>query len=209
MFIYYKPIHSILLYTFLIVSVYVKAQNIDLISSSNSTFNKKTVGVLHANKNSIQNGYTLLYPSNSKKTFLINNNGKIINQWTSDYTPGQTAYLMDNGNLVRSCKTNNTVFKLGGIGGRIEIKNWNDDLLWEWELSDSTKCLHHDIKPLPNGNILAIMVEKKSLKDVVHAGRDTSKLSDKELWNEVILEIKPIDKNKCKIFLQDLTGFDG
>jgi hypothetical protein len=202
MFISYKPIHSILLYTFLIVSVYVKAQNIDLISSSNSTFNKKTVGVLHVNKNSIQNGYTLLYPSNSTKTFLINNDGKIINQWTSNYNPGQTAYLMDNGNLVRSCKTNNIVFKLGGIGGRIEIKNWNDDLLWEWELSDSTKCLHHDIKPLPNGNILAIMIEKKLLQDVVSAGRDTLKLSDKELWNEVILEIKPVDNNKAEIIWQ-------
>ena len=202
MFINYKPIQFILIFTFLFFSNYTKAQSFDLITSSNSTFNKKTVGVLHVNKNSIQNGYTLLYPSNSTKTFLINNDGKIINQWTSNYNPGQTAYLMDNGNLVRSCKTNNTVFKLGGIGGRIEIKNWHDDLLWEWQLSDSTKCLHHDIKPLPNGNILAIMVEKKLLPDFVNAGRDTLKLSDKELWNEVILEIKPIDNNKAEIVWQ-------
>ncbi len=166
------------------------------------TKKKPNVGVIYSKPATIQNGYVLLVPSNFTKTFLINNEGRLINQWSSNYLPGQSAYLMEDGSLIRSCKSDNTVFRLGGIGGRLEKKDWNDQLLWEWELNDSNKCLHHDITPLPNGNILVIMIERKFFKDVFLSGRDTAKLNEKELWTESVLEIKPKGKNEAIIVWQ-------
>lgn len=179
-----------------------KSQNISLISSSNNIYNKKNIGTTYFKEATIQKGYTLLTPSNSTKTFLIDNQGRIINQWSSNYLPGQSAYLTEDGCLIRTCKTNNTTFKLAGIGGRLEKKDWNDQLIWEWELNDTNKCLHHDISPLPNGNILVILVERKFLSDIILSGRDTSKLSDKELWTESVLELQPKGKNEAIIVWQ-------
>jgi hypothetical protein len=187
------------LFSFLLLHIAsVKSQTISLVNSVNAS-KRKTVAVIYSDTSTIQPGYTLLCPSNSTKTFLINNNGRVLNQWTSDYLPGQSAYLTEDGSLVRSLKSENKTFKLAGIGGGIEKRDWNNQLLWRWELNDTTKCLHHDIAVLPNGNILAILVERKSLNDVLKSGRDTSKLSEKELWPEAILEIKPKGKADAEI----------
>jgi hypothetical protein len=190
---------KISLFSFLLLHIAsVKSQTISLLNSVNAA-KRKTVAVIYSDTSTIQPGYTLLYPSNSTKTFLINNNGRVLNQWTSDYLPGQSAYLTEDGSLVRSLKSENKTFKLAGIGGGIEKRDWNNQLVWHWELNDTTKCLHHDIAVLPNGNILAILVERKSLNDVLKSGRDTSKLSEKELWPEAILEIKPKGKTDAEI----------
>lgn len=159
-------------------------------------------GVLYSKENKVQDGYTLFCPTTTNKTFLVNNKGRVINVWTSDYLPGQTAYLLKDGSLIRTCKSNNGTFKIAGIGGKLEKKDWNNNLLWEWELNDTTKCLHHDIIPLPNGNILALLVERKFIKDVIDCGRDTSRLTEKELWPESIIEIKPKGKNDAEIVWQ-------
>ena len=192
---YLAIIFSLLLYNL------IKSQNLSL-SAAQIAVPKKNVGVVYKNDAIIQNGYTLLAPASSSKTFLIDNNGKLVNQWSSDFLPGQSAYLTEDGCLIRTCKINNTKFKWGGVGGRLEKKDWNDQLIWEWELNDSNKCLHHDIALLPNGNILVVLVERKFLKDVLKIGRDTSKLSDKELWTESVLEIKPKGKNEASIVWQ-------
>ena len=44
----------------------------------------------------------------------------------------------------------------GGVGGKVEIYNWEGDLLWSHEVSDQTYQHHHDIDVLPNGNILLV-----------------------------------------------------
>ncbi|WP_241148081.1 hypothetical protein [Lacinutrix jangbogonensis] len=64
---------------------------------------QNTVGTI-TNTNDAYNGLTLLYPDNSNETYLINNCGQVIHQWTSNYTPGASAYLLENGNLLRTGK---------------------------------------------------------------------------------------------------------
>src|SRR5688572_22382292 len=52
-------------------------------------------------------GYTLFAPLNSKDTYLIDNCGRVINSWQSDSYPGNTVYLMPNGNLLRTKRLTN------------------------------------------------------------------------------------------------------
>ena len=42
-------------------------------------------------------GYTLVAPMNSTSTYLIDMEGRIVNEWKSDYTPALSAYLLENG----------------------------------------------------------------------------------------------------------------
>src|SRR5262245_8833062 len=46
-------------------------------------------------------GYTLLAPMTSTKTYLIDMQGRVVRTWESDCTPALSAYLLENGNLLR------------------------------------------------------------------------------------------------------------
>jgi hypothetical protein len=56
---------------------------------------------------------------------------------------------------------------------------------------------HHDIKRLPNGNIIMLVVEKKLASEIVAAGFDTSKMQDpdysqkKMMLPDCVIEIQP------------------
>jgi hypothetical protein len=58
----------------------------------------------------------------------------------------------------------------GGEGGRIEEFDWDDNLVWEFDFSTSAYMQHHDVCPLPNGNILILAVEKKTIDELLEAG---------------------------------------
>ncbi len=61
----------------------------------------QTVG-LFVNGEKSFDGYTLFAPNFSKITYLIDMEGKVVHTWESDYWPGQSAYLLENGNLLRT-----------------------------------------------------------------------------------------------------------
>ncbi|MGI9553137.1 MAG: aryl-sulfate sulfotransferase, partial [Aurantibacter sp.] len=88
---------------------------------------------------------------------------------------------------------------IGGIGGRIERKDWNDNLIWEYTYSTSQLSHHHDIYPMPNGNILILAVTRKSMAETLEAGRDPANLPGGELYNEQIIEITPTGSNGATI----------
>ena len=58
------------------------------------------VGLLLNDSRAFQ-GYTLIAPMFSKTTYLIDMQGKVVRTWESDYTPGVSAYLLENGHLLR------------------------------------------------------------------------------------------------------------
>lgn len=158
----------------------------------------QTVGTIQNTAGSL-NGYTLFSPTSSTEAFLIDNCGKVVNNWASSYQPGLATYLLDDGSLLRTCKLSNPVFTQGGSGGRIERYDWEGTLIWEFNFSTNLYCQHHDIEYLPNGNILILAVEKKTVTESVNAGRDPNSLPDGELWAEFIVEVQPIGSDSGQI----------
>ncbi|MGI9470496.1 MAG: aryl-sulfate sulfotransferase [Rubripirellula sp.] len=145
-------------------------------------------------------GFTLIAPLASRDTFLINMDGEVVHQWPSNYQPGNSVYLLEDGSLLRTAKQTNQRFNArGGIGGRVQRISWDGDLLWDYELSDDQYCQHHDIEPLPNGNVLCIAWEWKTIDEAIAAGRDPKKIEGDTLWPETILEIKPVGKTGGEI----------
>jgi hypothetical protein len=66
------------------------------------------------------NGYTLFAPDFTT-TYLIDNCGRTVKTWQSQYMPGQSAYLLEDGSLFRPARTNaSRTFTVGGTGGRLE-----------------------------------------------------------------------------------------
>ena len=138
-------------------------------------------------------GYTLI-TTRIGDTHLIDLDGRVVHQWGSQYTSGLSAYMLENGDLIRAISAAGNVWNgifVGGITGRIEQVAWDSTPIWDFEINDDKLILHHDIEPLLGGNVLAIVFERKSASAAIAHGRDPTLLSQGELWSEKIIEIKP------------------
>jgi hypothetical protein len=81
----------------------------------------------------------------------------------------------------------------------VERKNWEDELIWSFNYSSPGHHHHHDIEPMPNGNILIIAWEKKSVEEALAAGRDPQFLSSQGIWPDHIVEVTPIGEDSAVI----------
>ncbi len=158
---------------------------------------QNTIGTVDVTNDAYE-GYTLF--TTHKNTYLINNCGQVINKWESDFLPGNSVYLLPNGNLLRAGRSNGqSDIVFGGTGGNIELFNWEGEKIWSYSVNNNEQRQHHDVFPMPNGNILILIAEDWSGEDAIKAGRDPLKISDNELlYNEKILEVKPIGNNQVE-----------
>jgi len=144
-------------------------------------------------------GYKLFTPLRSTSTYLIDAAGEIAHQWTSDATPGQSVYLLPSGNLLRCERVPSDVFEGGGQGGRIREYDRESQIVWEYVCADDTKLHHHDIEPLPNGNVLLIAWERVGREKALAAGRNPGLLGAGELWPDMVLEVEPTRPSGGKV----------
>ncbi|MGB4654022.1 MAG: aryl-sulfate sulfotransferase [Bacteroidales bacterium] len=164
---------------------------------------EQTVGIFFNTPESL-NGYTLFSPLAGTTTYLIDNCGEIVHKWESERRPGRIAHITPEGNLVRATTSENTVFN-GNWGGGIEVFNWEGELIWEYFISDSLNCRHHDIKCLPNGNILAIAWEYRTAEEAIQAGRVDAQ---DDVWSETIVEIQPDYENGGATIVWEWKAWD-
>lgn len=167
---------------FLFVSIFVLGQN--------------TVGLLSYNPSEAFDGYNIFYPHNQPNVFLLDMCGEIVHVWEDEANvrPGNMAYLREDGTLVKAKRPASVAgdpIWAGGGGATVEIRDWDNNLLWSFTKNDSLERLHHDIEPLPNGNILMIVWEEKRLDELLAAGRDTSITTQNRIWSDYIIEVNP------------------
>jgi len=144
---------------------------------------QQTVG-LFENLEGSYDGYTLFSTQYSETTFLINNCGEQVHSWTSNYLPGLSSYLLENGILLRTGRA----FSPGGGIGIVEMLDWNSNVVWSHSVSDTHGRQHHDIELLPNGNILLIVWDERTQDEVSLMGSSTANTS---INSEQIIEIQP------------------
>ena len=158
----------------------------------------QTIG-LFLNTEASYNGYTLLAPATSNSTYLLDNCGEVVHNWSaSEFMPGAVVYLLPNGNLLRTARIQG-LFNGGGIGGRIEIYDWEDNLIWEFDYANEDVHQHHDVEVLPNGNILILSWERFTEEEVIEAGRNPAAIPTAGIWPEHIIEVKPVGINDVDI----------
>jgi hypothetical protein len=175
-------IKQLLLYSSLLFSLLATSQN--------------TVGVI-TNTSQSYNGYTLF--TSYTETFLINNCGQVVRQWISTFNPGNSVYLLENGNLLRTGRTSSNDIVFGGQGGVIELYNWEGNLLWQYYYDTPQYRQHHDIFPMPNGNVLILAAKVMTNAQAIQAGRNPAMLPQSVLYSEQIVEVQPIGLNQGTI----------
>ncbi len=140
----------------------------------------------------VPDGYVLFSPLLSTTTYLVNRDGKVVHTWESDFAPGASVYLLENGDLLRCSREPDVPrFHGGGLGGRLQEFGWDGKLVWEWDIATGERLQHHDITPMPNGNVLLIAWEAKTREQALQAGRRPKRVGANGLWPESVLEVHP------------------
>ena len=150
----------------------------------------RTVGVL-VHTEAAYEGYTLFSPMNTPSVYLMDNEGRIIHSWQIEEARAGVleAHLLDNGNLVVVAGLRGNVSDRRA--GSIREYTWDNGLVWEIQFDRRILHLHHAIDILPNGNILAIARDIRSIDEAVEMGLSPQApaASNVRIDADVIIEI--------------------
>jgi hypothetical protein len=147
-------------------------------------------------------GYTLFSVTGAPPatTYLIDNDFNHIQTWTHDNGPASMPYLipgdvmgLENTHLIYPYRVANPTMDFEGVGGGVQCLDWDGNVLWEYELSNHNYQHHHDVEPLPNGNVLMIAWEKRTLNEAEAAGRTVINNPLNQMWSFAIFEVGPDD----------------
>lgn len=167
-----------------------------VVSASGQAQQTHTVGLLSIQSELSFAGYNLYYPYNQPNVYLLDACGEIVHSWPGEpqTQPGNSARLLPDGTLMKGVRRNASIGDPiwgGGGGETIEIRSWEDDLIWSFTLNNASYRLHHDFDVMPNGNILMTAWEAKTTEEAIAAGRDPDALIEDALWPDMILEVDP------------------
>jgi hypothetical protein len=168
--------------------------------TSNSA-NEQTVGLFTATTDA-QPGLTLVSTLFGHDTWLLDNTGRVVNSWTSSSAGAGAAYLLDNGNLVRSgvAYRNAHVGKLNApAGGLIEEFDWEGNRVWSYRHIAEDYSQHHDFCVMPNSNLLLVVWEYKTPQEIFLAGRSPVFISSKGLLVDSVVEIQKTGPDAGKV----------
>ena len=79
----------------------------------------RDTGVLLYDEGRATPGFTLVVPLVGRSAYLIGMRGEVLHQWNFPLTPGNYGYLLPNGNLLWSGRTDEGPPLRRGKGGRL------------------------------------------------------------------------------------------
>jgi len=128
------------------------------------------------------NGQILFAPYYGTTTYLIDSTGAINHTWSSSYRPFTEAYWLGNGTILRPI--------ISGGGGVQKIL-WDGTIAWDYRYTVNGCTCHHDIKYLPNGNVLMIVWVTKTRTEAIAAGRNPNTIEGNTFTPDKVIEVQP------------------
>jgi hypothetical protein len=132
----------------------------------------------------------------SWESHLIDMNGDVVKTWNGSQRPKSMAYLLADGSILRPCRDTGGAFDVPTAGGRIQRIDANDTITWDFYFSDENHQQHHDIEPMPNGNVLLIAWEIRTLGEAIAMG---SQNVVGDIWPTLIVEVEPVGATEGNI----------
>ncbi|MBU3677279.1 MAG: hypothetical protein FGM54_08915 [Chitinophagaceae bacterium] len=146
-------------------------------------------GTLQSIKAQRYNGRTLYATQNGTTAILMDTNQVTLKTWTfaaADRT-GYSTHMEPGGTLVRAVTKTGNSFVGGPICGKVQKVDYNGNIVWDFVYSTTDYCTHHDICPMPNGNVLVIAYERRTAAEATAMGA----VNAIEMWPDKIVEIQP------------------
>ncbi|NNJ24309.1 aryl-sulfate sulfotransferase [Alienimonas chondri] len=137
---------------------------------------------------------------------LLDTEGKVVHRWDTDLNGGgHTSYLLNAGGLLRTGIRDRRYVAGQPVAATdtLQITDKTGKAVWELSAEDldfngNKITFHHDLSPLPDGNILVLIYEEISPEAAAAAGWTAGE--GKTVWSDGVLEIKPdLEKNSYEI----------
>ena len=144
-----------------------------------------------AHSQALAPGLRLHGRSGSTTVQLLDNTGAVVHAWTGSLPSLGAVRVLPDGSLLRDVVVNTTI-PLPGITGGVQRVAFDGTVLWDYRHSGAAYSSHHDLKPLPNGNVLLIVWERKSAAQAFAAGRDPALLTGASFYPDAIVEVQPV-----------------
>lgn len=132
-------------------------------------------------------GYSLYNPMDTYTTSLVNMNGTVVKTWANSTQGGYVVHLLEDGLLLRPCRATPVYLMGPAVAGKIQKINWSNTVVWTYTYSTNQHVTHHDVEPMPNGNVLLIAWEVKTAAQATAAGRQNAGT----MWPDHIIEVQP------------------
>ena len=127
----------------------------------------KLLGGVQVNDGASADGYVLFAPHVGTRTYLIDYQGQVMHVWNSAFAPASALYLLDNGHLLRAGRSGGAETDAIRV---IEELDWDSNVVWQYRFDAPRFTQHHDIQPLPNGNILVLAKELIPMEEAIELG---------------------------------------
>ncbi len=134
--------------------------------------------------------YTLYNTTSSTTSRLIDYNLNLVKTWTFTRPPSASMpYLVQpDSTIFRAQTVSHPSMMGGGFGGNIQKMSWSGTILWNYTAYGTNYQQHHDIEPMPNGNVLFIAWERKTNTEARAMGRVSI---TGEMWPDMVIEVNP------------------
>jgi len=177
--IYYNYRIFVLLIVFLLFGIGF----IPLSITQTVNYNQKPFGIF-------DDGQILFTPMWSTTTYLIDNAGMVNHTWSSSFFPGVAVWWLGDGTILRTIRVGVGPGG-GGAGGGVQKILWDGTVVWDFRYNTDGHLSHHDVKSLPNGNVLLIAWETKTRTEAIAAGRNPNYVSSLGLMPDHVIEVQP------------------
>jgi len=158
----------------------------------------RRTGVLRRTEEAFE-GYNLIAPLLSERVYLVDMAGEVVHAWDCPAPPGLSVYLLDDGDLLHCGRTGDlTRFGAPGAGGVVHALAPDGRVVWEYRLPEGL-LQHHDVEPMPNGNLLVLAWEERTAEEALAAGRNPERVGPLGLWPDCVFEVEPVRPKGGKI----------
>lgn len=124
------------------------------------------------------------------KTYLVEHTGAVNHTWSSSFFPGCMARWLGDGTILRTIRVGAGP-GTGGAGGGVQKVEWDGTVVWDYRYNTNGDLSHHDVRMLPNGNVLLIAWETRTRAEAIAAGRNPGYVTNLGLMPDHIIEVQP------------------
>jgi len=125
----------------------------------------------------------------SSTTYLVDNTGTVNHTWSSSFFPGVAVWWLGDGTILRTIRVGIGPGS-GGAGGGVQKILWDGTVIWDFRYNTNGVLSHHDVKTLPNGNVLLIAWETKTRSEAIAAGRNPNYVSNVDFNIDHVIEVQ-------------------
>ena len=135
----------------------------------------------------VEDHYILVNDAGANRAYLMDKEAGLVHEWKLSNNIGNDVYLLPDGKVLASLESDDPKIDFGGKGGRLQFVAADNTILWDFIYSSEEAETHHDAELLPNGNVIALVWEKRTSAEAVEAGS----MVNIDVYPEAVIEVDP------------------